>query len=66
MLKIEDWLLCTAGTNRVDGFNQMFIKREKGEIRTIIAKIIDEFMIHGSTADINELFTDLKLRIRGV
>lgn len=59
LLRVEDWLLGSAGMNRVDGVNQIFTRTEGGRIKTIVAKVIDDFLVAGSTEDIKGFFKEL-------
>lgn len=53
-LVCEDWLINTAGFERVKGISQLFIKRhDDGGIRMIVAKVTDDFLFGGSQADID-------------
>lgn len=59
LLRAEDWMLGKAGMMRVDGINQLFVKRDGSTIKLIVAKVIDDFLIAGKTSDIREFLNDL-------
>lgn len=59
LLRAENWLLGDAGMERVDGVNQMFTRKHGDKIKLIVAKVIDDFLVVGNTADIKLFFREL-------
>lgn len=59
LLRIEDWIMGTAGMTRVDGVNQLFIKRDGQDIKLIIAKVINNFLIAGRIENIRIFIREL-------
>lgn len=60
---IEDWMLNTAGLERIVGLSQMFIKRNSSRlIILIVAKVTDDFLLGGSALDMNDFVAMLRKR----
>lgn len=60
-LRVEDWMLRTAGMERVTGVNQLFTKKDGERIVLIVAKVIDDFLIAGHRDDIRDFISDLRM-----
>lgn len=57
----ESWLLNEAGFERISGISQLFImKTNKGHIKLIMAKIVDDLLIAGRRADIDAFIVVLQ------
>lgn len=50
LLRVQDWMLRSAGMSRVDVVNQPFVKRNIDGIPLITAKDIDDFFNSGSAS----------------
>lgn len=58
-MRAENWLLGKAGMERIDGVNQMFVRRDSGRIKLLVAKVVDDFLITGRTEDIKAFMKEL-------
>lgn len=69
MLAVEDWMLNKAGLTRTPGVAQLFAKRTKhsnrsgkSKILLLVAKLSDDFLVAGTTAEIDSFMNALKTR----
>lgn len=60
---VEDWMLSTAGLERLRGLNQLYVKRDSvGRITLIVAKVTDDFICGGAVKTTTAFIQELQKR----
>ena len=60
---VEEWMLTTGGLERIQGLNQLYVRRDNlGKIILIVAKVTDDFICGGSIEDTKAFISEMKKR----